>query len=51
MLVTGLNLSAPGTVIGRIYVNGTQVANVLNPTQGQGTSGNNVVVSMSYNIY
>lgn len=51
MLITGLNLSAPGTIIGRIYVNGTQVANVQNPTQVQGTSGNNGVVSMSYNIY
>ena len=47
-LVTGpgsITLSAPGTVTGNIYLNGNQVAHVVNPTTGN--IGN---VVMSYSV-
>ena len=48
-LVSGpgsITLSAPGTVTGNIYINGNQVAHVVNPTNG---NIGNVVMGYSVN--
>ena len=42
-------MSAPGTVIGNIYVNGNRVAHVENPTISSGTI-NGAIVVISYQI-
>jgi len=49
-VINNINISAPGTSIGNIYVNGRQVAHVENPTISGGGI-NSALVQMSYYVY